>query len=70
MIGNSDCAFTVGMDGQGRVCYQESESVYCIDARNVVLIPELAHTLQSKPGGGTSLNCTPNILYKLEGTQK
>ena len=23
MINSDDCAFTVGMDGQGRVCYQE-----------------------------------------------
>lgn len=95
MISNDDCAFTVGMDGQGRVCYQEPLSkdgvggvyaldhvilgggnctaqgpcwykdicptekaagahavVYCVDARNVMLTPELAHTLQSKPGGG------------------
>ena len=44
--------------------------VYCVDARNVMLTPELAHTLQSKSGGGRSLNCTPNILYRLEGTQK
>lgn len=67
MIGNDDCAFAVGMDGQGRVCYKKT-IVYCVDARNVTLTPETAHTLQSKPGGGTSLNCTPNILYKLEGT--
>lgn len=37
---------------------------YCMDARNAVLIPELAHTIQAKPGGGTSQNCTPNVIYQ------
>lgn len=37
--------------------------VFCVDARNNVLIPELSHTIQSKPSGGRSLNCTPNVLY-------
>lgn len=37
--------------------------VFCIDARNNVLIPELSHTVQSKPNGGRSLNCTPNVVY-------
>lgn len=57
------------------VCPTEKASgahavVYCVDARNVTLTPELSHTMQSKPNGGLSLNCTPNVLYKLEGTRQ
>ena len=34
-----------------------------MDARNAVLIPELTNTVQAKPNGGRSLNCTPNVIY-------
>ena len=34
-----------------------------MDARNAVLIQELSNTVQAKPNGGRSLNCTPNVIY-------
>ena len=40
-----------------------ARDVFCVDARNVVLIPETSHPIQAKPSGGRSLNCTPNVLY-------
>ncbi len=38
-----------------------TDLIAAVDCRNGVENPEVTHTLQSKPGGGQSLNCTPCI---------
>lgn len=43
--------------------------VFCMDARNAVLISELAHTIQAKPSGGRSLNYTPNVIYPQDNVE-
>lgn len=41
-------------------------SVYGVDCRNAVLTKEKTHTVQAKPSGGTSLNCTPSVIYPIQ----
>lgn len=42
------------------------QSVYGVDCRNAVLTKEKTHTVQAKPGGGISLNCTPSVIYPIQ----
>lgn len=37
---------------------------YGVDCRNGVIEKEKVHTIQAKPNGGMSVNCTPNVLLK------
>lgn len=37
--------------------------VYGVDCRNGVIDREKTHTIQAKPQGGVSLNCTPSVCY-------
>lgn len=68
--GNGDGAHcpTLTGDHENRVtdytalCVSEHSPVYGVDCRNVVLDEEKTHTLQAKPSGGQSLNCTPSVL--------
>ena len=46
-----------GMKNQNYVCYG-------VDCRNAALNEEIAPTMQAKPNGGFSYNCTPSILQK------
>lgn len=41
--------------------------IYGVDCRNGCIDEEKTHTIQAKPGGGISLNCTPSVVYSLEG---
>jgi DNA (cytosine-5)-methyltransferase 1 len=41
--------------------------VFGVDCRNASLDAETTHTLQAKPGGGFSLNCTPSVCYASTG---
>ncbi len=42
-----------------------TDLITAIDCRNGTEDPDIAHTLQSKPDGGTSLNCTPCVREKM-----
>lgn len=42
-----------------------ADLVVAIDCRNGTEDPDVTHTLQAKPGGGRSLNCTPCIRQGL-----
>ena len=50
-------------------CVDRGQNIVCygVDCRNACLDEEKTHTLQAKPGGGTSLNCTPSVLYSQAG---
>lgn len=47
-------------NGHPAVCYG-------VDCRNGVLDEEKAHTIQAKPNGGFSYNCTPSVCYSIQG---
>ena len=40
---------------------------YGVDCRNATLDKEKTHTMQAKANGGISLNCTPSVVYAIQG---
>ena len=52
-----DCSYTLNTVDRHAVAY-------CVDCRNLSVNCELYHTLQSKPGGGWSLNFLGCLLYR------
>jgi len=52
-------AHTLNSTDRHAVCYG-------VDCRNATLDREKTHTIQAKPGGGVSANCTPSVLMEKE----
>lgn len=50
-------AHTLNSTDRHAVCYG-------VDCRNATLDTEKTHTIQAKPGGGVSANCTPSVLME------
>ena len=64
-----DTARTLTAEHDGSWCVDKGPNVVCygVDCRNGVLDEEKTHTIQAKPSGGTSLNCTPSVCYRSSG---
>lgn len=63
----------VGYSGEGKMYTLNTIETHCVcygvDCRNATLDREITHTLQAKPNGGASLNCTPSILMETQHEQ-
>lgn len=57
---SEDVSPTLNTQDKHAVCYG-------VDCRNAVLDAEKTHTIQAKPNGGVSANCTPSVLYRQDG---
>lgn len=64
-----ETARTLTAEHDGSWCVDKGPNVVCygVDCRNGVLDEEKTHTIQAKPSGGTSLNCTPSVCYRNSG---